>query len=143
MRRSLSLCCASLCLSVLVSACASTSGSSADAGAGAPAGSQTTSSTSSNLTRAEIESANLPTAYDVVDRLRRHWFRRDARSGNDVSVIIDNRKLGGIESLRDIPAADLGEMRLIQSDEAKRRWPNLWTKDEFEKIGNVILLARR
>ena len=94
-------------LSVFLVACAS-------------AGTHTGSSNenSSHLTSQEITAANLPTAYDLVDRLRRPWLRDDAATGGEVSVYVDNQKLGGKEKLRDIPAVDVAEMHFLPSADA-------------------------
>ena len=127
MRRSLLIC---VCLPLALSACATTGG----AGAGTVA--SASASTSPRLTRDEIEAANLPTAYDVVDRLRRSWLRRDARTGNAVSVVLDNSRAGGAEALRDISTAIIGEIQFVTSDEATRRWPG-------QVNGTAIVITRR
>jgi hypothetical protein len=106
------------------------------AGTGATAEASTSSSTSPRLTREEILAADVPTAYDVVDRLRRPWLRRDPRTGNDVSIVVDNARAGGAETLRDIPAADIGELQFITSDEATRRWPG-------QVSGTAVVVIRK
>ena len=88
------------------------------------------------LSREEIMNANLATAYDLVDRLRRPWLRRDSRTGNAVQVVVDNEK-AGVEVLRNVPSADLEELRYVGSVEAIRRWPNLAVD------GPIILVVRR
>lgn len=80
--------------------------------------------------------ANLPTAYDLVDRLRRPWLRRDAVTGGDVVVYMDNRKVGGAAALRDIPSVDVGTLEYLANDEAIRRWGT-------EVTGSVIVVTRR
>ena len=109
-------------------ACASTGGGAASASASA--------TNSTRLTQEEIVSADLPTAYDLVDRLRRPWLRRDAVTGGDVEVYMDNRKIGGAAALRDIPSVDVGALEYLPNDEAIRRWGS-------QVSGSVIVVTRR
>ena len=88
------------------------------------------------LTLAEIEEANLPTAYELVDRRRRPWLRRDAMTGGDVVVYMDEQKQGGPEKLRDIPAVDVAELLYLPNDQAVRRWG-------ADIKGSVIVVVRR
>ena len=114
-----------LILSAIVIVCASTG-----TGASNPA------SNSPRLTQAEIVAAGLPTAYDLVDRLRRPWLRRDAMTGGEVEVYMDNRKIGGAAALRDIPSVDVAELQYMSHDDAVRRWGSQVT-------ASVILVTRR
>ena len=91
---------------------------------------------SSQLTSEEITSANLPTAYDLVDRLRRPWLRRDAATGGDVVVYMDERNLGGAERLRDIPSVDVAELHYLPNADAVKHWG-------ADIKGSVILVSRR
>ena len=88
------------------------------------------------LAQAEVEAANLPTAYDLVDRLRRPWLRRDAVTGAEVTVYMDNQNLGGAQKLREIPSVDVGELTYLPHDEAVRRWG-------ADIPGSVIVVTRR
>jgi hypothetical protein len=88
------------------------------------------------LGQAEIEEANLPTAYELVDRRRRAWLRRDAVTGGDVVVYMDEQKQGGSEKLRDIPAVDVAELLYLPNDQAVRRWG-------ADIKGSVIVVVRR
>lgn len=90
----------------------------------------------SRLTSDDIAAANLPNAYELVNRLRRPWLRRDAVTGGDVAVYMDDQRLGGAEKLRDIPAVEVGELRFLPNLEAVRRWGS-------EVTGSVILVVRR
>jgi hypothetical protein len=119
-----------LCLPFVLTACATTGGT------GATTSQASTSSNSPRLTRDEILAADVPNAYDVVDRLRRSWLRRDIRTGNEVSVVVDNARAGGAEALHDIPSVDIGQLQFITSDEATRRWPGQVT-------GTAILVIRQ
>jgi hypothetical protein len=108
----------------------------ASSGSGTGGGAAASASDSPRLTQEEIVAADLPTAYDLVDRLRRPWLRRDAVTGGDVVVYMDNRKIGGASSLREIPAVDVGELEYLPNDEAIRRWGS-------EITGSVIVVTRR
>ena len=74
------------------------------------------------LTSTEIRAANLPNAYELVSRLRRPWLRRDAVTGNEVRVYLDQREIGGADALRNIPAADVAELRYFDGEAAAARW---------------------
>jgi hypothetical protein len=115
-----------LALPALLAACATT-------GAG---GASSAASDSPRLTQEEIVAADLPTAYDLVDRLRRPWLRRDAVTGGDVEVYMDNRKVGGAAALREIPSVDGGALEYLPNDEAIRRWGS-------QVSGSVIVVTRR
>ncbi len=95
------------------------------------------SASNSRLTSEEIVAANLPTAYDLVERLRRPWLRRDAATGQDVTVYMDNQKLGGVEKLRDIPSVDVAEMEYMPSDKAIMRW------GQDAKGGAIVVTRKR
>lgn len=127
-------------LSTLLAACATSSHSapSADQNPTASSSTKTTNSKTdqSGLTGDEITAANLPTAYDLVDRLRRAWLRADAVTGEDVVVYMDEQNLGGADKLSDIPSVDVGEMRYLPNDQAVRRWGS-----DIEE--SVIVITRR
>jgi hypothetical protein len=90
----------------------------------------------SRLTSDEIVTANLPTAYDLVERLRRPWLRRDALTGGDVQVYMDGHIVGGAEVLRDTPSADVADMQYLANSEAVRKWGG-------DIKGSVIQITRR
>lgn len=123
-------------LSAFALACASSGSKSAS-----PSATVSTASSiehdSSRLTLEEITAANLPTAYDLVDRLRRPWLRHDAVTGGDVAVYMDERNVGGAESLRDIPSVDVAELQYVPNADAVKRWGGGDVK------GSVIVVSRR
>ena len=84
----------------------------------------------------EITTANLPTAYELVDRLRRPWLRLDAITRGAVVVYMDNQNIGGAEKLRDIPSVDVAEMVYMPNDQATQRWGS-------DIKGSVIVVTRR
>jgi hypothetical protein len=107
-----------------------TPGPASDAAATQESGDQ------SRITAAEIAEANLPNAYELVSRLRRPWLRRDALTGGEVVVYMDEQNLGGVEKLRDIPAVEVAELQYLPNDAAVRRWGAAIT-------GSVIIVERR
>jgi len=124
----------SLLLTVAVfAACASSGGTAAGNGNTAPAPS---ASNSARLSLEEVTAADLPTAYELVERLRRPWLRRDANTSGEVVVYMDNQKIGGAEKLREIPAVDVAEMVYMPNDEAMQRWGS-------DIKGSVIVITRR
>lgn len=130
--RNLHLALATLSVFLLIG-CASAGGG---AGSGANGAATSSSSDQSRLTSEEIASANLPTAYDLVDRLRRPWLRRDASTGKDVVVYMDQQNIGGAAKLRDIPSVDVAQLQYLTYDEAVQRWGS-------QVEGSVILVTRR
>ena len=115
--------------------CASSSRATDGESSATPAAS-TASSNSSRLSLDEIQAANLPTAYELVDRLRRPWLRLDAVTRGEVAVYMDNQRLGGADKLRDIPAVDVAEMEYLPNDQATQRWGS-------DIKGSVIVITRR
>ena len=65
--------------------------------------------------------ADLPTAYDLVEKLRRPWLRRTG-AGGEVVVYQDERPLGDASKLRDIPATTVAELQYVDNVDAVRRW---------------------
>ena len=113
MRRSAFL---ALCLSGVLAACAS-SGATGET----TASSEATHADAARITSEQIVAANLPTAYDVVERLRRPWLRRSAMGG-EVVVYQDERPLGDASKLRDIPSTMVVELQYVENADAVRRW---------------------
>jgi len=92
----------------------------ATACASAPKGSSNSASTV--ITADQIATANVPTAYDAVDRLHRSWWRDLANPG-EVVVYMNNQKLeGGKEALRQIPASDVEQLEYLKSADAVMRF---------------------
>lgn len=121
-----------LCTFLLIGCASSGAGSSS----GATASAAKSSSDQSRLTSEEITAANLPTAYDLVDRLRRPWLRRDAATGKDVVIYMDQQNIGGAAKLRDIPSVDVAELEYLPYEDAVRRWGS-------QVEGSVIVVTRR
>ena len=123
MRRSLSVIAF---LSLFLAACAT---------AGSTAGSS--NSSKAPITAEEISTANLPDGYALVDRLRRTWFRNDPGTGAAVSVYMDQQNLGGPSALRDIPTAQIAELRFLPSPEAIQQF------GQDAKGGAIVVVRRR
>jgi hypothetical protein len=97
------------------------------AAAGAAGDSQT-------ITAEEIAATGGATAWDVVDKLHRRWFR-DQLSGRDVTVYENDQSIGGRDKLRTYPVRDVAELQYIDGQSAVRRWgPGL--------EGGVIVVVR-
>lgn len=102
------------------------------------------------ITTAEIDAGNFRDAYDVVQRLRPTWFTKarastsGTLSGTQVSgsaggmsgvqptsgsvglvVYLDNTRMGGPESLRDLPASSIGSLQYMDAATATARLPGL------------------
>lgn len=135
---------ASVALSVLLAACASSSHSAASSADQSPKPAASVKDAKAKKPKAdpnrispeEITAANLPTAYDLVDRLRRPWLRHDAVTGGAVAVYMDEQNIGDAQKLRDIPTSEVAELRYLKNEDAIRRWGSSVT-------GSVILVVRR
>ncbi|HEX6536670.1 MAG TPA: hypothetical protein VF041_18935 [Gemmatimonadaceae bacterium] len=128
-------------LSALLLACASSSHSATSAAAPSPKASSSKKAVKpkadpSRISLEEIQAANLPTAYDLVDRLRRPWLRRDAVTGGEVAVYMDEQNIGDASKLRDIPSVEVAELQYLKNEDAIRRWGSQVT-------GSVIVVVRR
>ena len=130
--RNIHLALVTLCTFLLIG-CASAGGGSSSGASGSAAKS---SSDQSRLTSEEITAANLPTVYDLVDRLRRPWLRRDASTGKDVVIYMDQQNIGGASKLRDIPSVDVAQLEYLPYDQAVQRWGS-------QVEGSVIVVTRR
>lgn len=126
-------------LVAFTTACASAGGQKAGT-AGVQSGSPTSTGAAevdpNRITAAEITNADLPNAYELVSRLRRPWLRRDPRTGNAVSVYMDEQNIGGASKLREIPAVEVGELQFVPYDDAVKRWGSAVK-------GSVIVVIRR
>jgi hypothetical protein len=103
-----------LATAIVLAACAS-SGTSGTATAA-------TASNSAHLKSEEFATSGLPTAYDLVERMRRPWLRRDPLTGADVTIYLDDKPLGGAEALRQIPSVEVSGMELVPNSQAQLRW---------------------
>ncbi|HWZ60370.1 MAG TPA: hypothetical protein VNW46_15430 [Gemmatimonadaceae bacterium] len=121
-----------LALSAVAIACSSGASGAKPATAATPA----QSSGQSVLTGEEIAASKYPTAYDVVERLRRPWLRKDPTTGADVAVYMDEQNIGGADKLRDLPAVTVAEMDFLLNAAAIRRYGSSVT-------GSVIIVTRK
>jgi hypothetical protein len=103
-------------------ACGPASGSSSS---GVP----TPRRTSSLLTADEIRAAHAEggTAYDAISRLRASWLQRGTASFDPPStdypvVFVDGRRYGELESLRNIDAQQIADVRFFSPAEAGGRY---------------------
>lgn len=96
-------------LAVLCAACASTGGEPASR------------SSSSTLTRAEIESVNVATLYDVVSRIRPRWLvvrgSRAFESGGEGRIVVyqGTTYLGNVDVLRQLDPDEAESMRYLDA----------------------------
>lgn len=78
------------------------------------------------ITADEILATHLPTAFEVIERLRPQFLRTRGPTSalRDTRIIVfqDNLNLGGVEMLRQIRAADVREIRFLNSSDATTRF---------------------
>lgn len=125
-----------VCGSVLLAACAT----------GGASGSASGAKTNADLiTTAEIDAGTFRDAYDIVQRLRPNWFTKaratsgGGLSGTQVSgssavqsgggsgliVYLDNAKMGGTETLRDMSASSIGTLQYMDAATATAKLPGI------------------
>ncbi|MDQ6827465.1 MAG: hypothetical protein M3081_01200 [Gemmatimonadota bacterium] len=81
-------------------------------------------STSTIITEEEIDAAQAPTAYDVVQKLRPSFMTARGKSSIYLNapiqpnVILDAMAYGPLSSLRGIPASSVHEIRYLNSSDA-------------------------
>ena len=93
-------------------------------------------SASNTITADQIAAANVPTAYDAVDRLHRAWFR-DLTGTGDVVVYLNNQKQdGGKEALRNIPASEVQTLEYLRGSDAQMRFGQ-------DAAGGAIIVTRK
>lgn len=105
--------------------------------ASAPQGSG--SSTDTKITADQIMQANVPTAYEAIDRLHRQWFQDPTLPQDTVVVYLStNEKLGngGKEDLRQVPAEDVQLIEYLQGSSAVMRFGQ-------EAKGGAIIVTRK
>jgi len=99
-------------LTLAVSGCAS--GGGAGTG-GSPRG------TSTKIVQEELTNLNQLSALAAIQRLRPNWLR--TRTGAPPQVHVDgNFQMGGIETLRTIPIAEIQEMEYLNAADATTRF---------------------
>jgi hypothetical protein len=107
-------------LVVAVTACASSSG-------GRSGVQQASRSKTDVITEDEIRSAHWQNLYELVQTLRPRWLRThgpDSILGETapVQVHLDDNRLGGVETLRNISASGVTSLRFIDPVTAAGRW---------------------
>lgn len=78
------------------------------------------------ITLDEIQSSGAATAFDVVETLRPLWLNRRGPQSfvddGDVWVYMENARLGGRASLREIAAVTIGSMQFLDVKDANYRF---------------------
>jgi hypothetical protein len=78
------------------------------------------------LTAEQLSSHSYQNAYEAVEALRTNWLKpRGSDSFNSPSVVLvylDNVKLGGVETLRGLPLANILVIRHYDANQANARW---------------------
>jgi hypothetical protein len=100
-------------------------GVAAVAGCGARQGAGSAGGDRTVITSAQIQEGGFRTALEAVETLRRTWLieRPDGlTTQREVQVYLDNSRLGGIQSLRQISTNDIESIRYIDAATAINRW---------------------
>jgi hypothetical protein len=78
------------------------------------------------LTREQIAESHFSTAYDAVEALRSNWLKARGtdsfQTPSEVLVYLDNTRLGGTDTLREIAANTIVYMRFYDGVSATGRW---------------------
>ena len=103
-------------------------------------GARTARGSSNLITRAELNTLDLSTAYDAVQRLRPHFLRgRGSTSIRDPNpvlpvVYIAGVKQGGPEALQRVRVSEVSEIRYIGASDATTRYGTGHTGGAIEVI---------
>src|SRR5690606_7270262 len=98
----------------------------------------------SRIEREELSRVEANTAYDAVRRLRPLWLdKRTAPDSNlaeetAILVYVDGSRFGELETLRDIPLANVQSMRVLDQAEM-----NALIGMEFKHITRIIAVQSR
>ena len=94
----------------------------------------------------EVASVQVPTAYDLVQRLRPLWLARSSpfriRSEGDIAVYVNDRYFGGPFSLRHIEAGTVREIRLLTANLAAFSFGTNHSTNAIQIITNETPLNR-
>lgn len=81
------------------------------------------------ITQQELAAISVSTAYDIVERLRPLWLRStgprasSTRLVTEIVVMSDGQYFGNVNSLRQIPAGGVRELRYMSGSEAINAYP--------------------
>jgi len=86
-----------------------------------------TSTRSDLLTLEDIQRAQWSNAYDMIQSMRPRWLQArgpDTLLGEqgEVQVYVDNTRLGGVATLRNLPIAGITSIQFFSPTEAAARW---------------------
>ena len=79
------------------------------------------------ILREEIDRGQWTNSYELIRNVRPQWLRvrgRDTITGDPgvVQVVLDNVRLGGIESLRTLPVSGITYYQWLDGISASQRW---------------------
>jgi hypothetical protein len=91
---------------------------------------------SDRIGREEITARNWTDAYEIVATLRPNWLVERGRdsfgSGTVIQVVMNGVRMGGVTSLRRIPAADVEHFQYYDATAATTRWGMSFGKGAIE-----------
>ena len=96
------------------------------------------------IAQEELATLSVSTARDVLERLRPLWLQsagagsRSARLTTEVVVITNGQYFGNLDSLRQIPASTIREIRYMSGSEATNAYPSLASG---RHIDSAIIIA--
>lgn len=125
-------------VAISASACAASSGSTT--------GTRSTRSPDV-ISRADIEATSTGNAYDLVNRLRPQWLRAtgvgSVSGGNPstygIVVFLDNVRLGGVETLRNVDSRGIMSIRYLTPERAATSLSGVG----MEPISGAIVVTTR
>lgn len=97
---------------------------------------------SAQITEAEIDASGAATAYDAVKKLRGNFLASRGRTSirepsvSEPNVYVDEQYFGPLKSLRSIPAAQVGLIRLYRAWEVQSKYGT-------NNLGGVIAVTTR
>ena len=96
-------------------------------GACAGGGAGTRTGRSDMIVQEQIAGRGFASAYDAIESMRGGWLRTRGRTTligaeTEIQVYLDNTRLGGIATLRQIPAVNVTYIQWFNANDATARW---------------------
>jgi hypothetical protein len=94
--------------------------------AASPAGERAERGGRGVLTSAELQSAGYSDMYTAVQSLRPEWLRVQGATSfmgqEQIVVYLDGNRMGGVDSMRQLPAHTIASARFLSGMDAAQRW---------------------
>ena len=95
---------------------------------------------STTITADDITQADVPTAYEAINKLQRWWFNDPANQCTGTCTVLvymnEQKQDTGTDGLRQLPAGDIAKLEYINGKDALVRYGQ-------DAAGGVIIITRK